>query len=185
MSALSTNTALGGLGSPGREERREHLQTRGLGLDKRLCVLMVQEETKKLSSLWKSWRNKGADLCEGVWQSKPSPPLLSAHFPAESLLAQETDGKKHSCLNLIERECQVKYFLHTDDGSEPKIHPGLCCYICIEWGEPNMTVPLHQNDISSFQRNKFAADCTYPQPYNFSHLISRGNYSFSGGTVLP
>lgn len=131
-----------------------------------------------------------------VWQPKPSPPLLSAHYPPGPLLAQETDGEKHSCLDLIERGYQVKYFLPTDDGNEPKIRPGLCCYICIDqgkqlngnsllsgWGKPNMTVPLLQN-ISTLQRNKSTADCTHPQPYNFSHLIARGNYSFSWGTAL-
>lgn len=37
----------GRTGSPGREERREHLQTRELGLDKRLCVLMECRRRQK------------------------------------------------------------------------------------------------------------------------------------------
>lgn len=163
-----------------KEERAPSNQRTRAGQNA-LCADGAQEETEELSSLWKSWRNK-ADPCEGYG----SPPLLSAHFPPGPLLAQETDGEKHSCLDLIERGYQVKYFLHTDDGNEPKIHPGLCCYVCKEWGKPKyVTVPLLQNEISSFQRNKSTADCTRSQPHNFSHLILRGGYSSSWGTALP
>lgn len=47
-----------------KEERAPSNQRTRAG-KKALCADGVQEETEELSSLWKSWRNKGADTCEG------------------------------------------------------------------------------------------------------------------------
>lgn len=134
----------------------------------RRTVFTVQKVEKW--RCWPMWR---------VWQSKPSPPLLSAHFPAGPLLAQETDGEKHSCLDQIEIGYQVKYFLHTDNGSEPKIHPGLCCYV--------YRVGKAKCDCSSTSELYFifSEKQIHCRWYNFSHPIARGTYSFSWGTALP
>lgn len=48
-----------------KEEERAPSNQRTRAGQKALCVHGVQEETEELSLLWKSWRNKGADPCEG------------------------------------------------------------------------------------------------------------------------
>lgn len=94
---------------------------------------MWEEARQSYLHRGKAGERKAITDAKGM-QSKPRPPLCSeelqpAHFPLGSFLAQETDrGKKHSCLDLMERGCQVEYFLHSD-GKEHR-HSLPCAAMC-------------------------------------------------------